>query len=302
MSPRRQQTAVQSVCRCGTPTRDGASVCEECLTVLYNLLTDDVPWLDEELDVSISGQRSVHFQPGHASASGSTDVLLNRRASAARRRLHRVLAQWVKFCLTHDVRNSAPDHLRPPDTTRDQLRVMAEWLSWRVDGLAWWPEAYHARSGLEAAVNHAREVVLWKPPVRIFLGKCGLPISIEDKNLRCPGDVYAAEDATALDDVGHCRTCGQAHLVAGMRAKLEAELDGRLCTAAEIARMMVYLGADGASERLRGRVRNRINQWHSRGVITPTPCAATREDGEPRYRYGDVKSRLAAEFKREEAS
>jgi hypothetical protein len=289
---RAQQAAVETLCRCGTPTRDGASACEECLTVLYNLLTDDVPWLDEQLDVSISGQRAVNLRGGTGGGGG---VLLNQRASAARRRLHRVLEQWVKFCTEHQVRNSAPTQ-NPP---RMHIGPMAEWLSWRVDGLAWWPSAYNARSGIQAAVNHAREVVLWKPPVQVFLGKCGLPIDIDDKEVRCPGDVYAAEEATRLTDVGFCRTCGQKHLVAGMREKLEAELDRRLCTAAEIARMMVYLGADGSSDKLRERVRNRINQWHKRNVITPTPCAATRRDGEPRYRYGEIKARLAVEFKRE---
>src|SRR4051812_3871471 len=100
-------------CRCGTPTRDGASTCEGCLTDLYNLLTDDVPWLDEQLDVSITGQRSVHFQPGHSGGSSSTGVMLNQHASAARRRLHRVLTQWVNFCLDHHVRNSAPTQEAP---------------------------------------------------------------------------------------------------------------------------------------------------------------------------------------------
>jgi hypothetical protein len=291
MSRRSAVAAQQTTCRCGTPTRDGASTCEECLTVLYNLLTDDVPWLDEQLDVSIAGQRAVSLQPGFGSSSGG--VLLNQRASAARRRLHRVLEQWVKFCLEHDVRNSAPTQ----DPPRMHIGPMAEWLSWRVDGLAWWPSAYHARSGLEAAVKHATEVVTWKPPKRIFLGKCKLPIDPEDPQARCNGDVYAIEDA----DVGRCRSCGQKHLVLEARERLEAELDDRLYTAAEIAQMMVYLGAQSLDRgKLRERVRNRINQWHARGVITPTPCAATREDGDPRYRYGEIKARLAIEFKQED--
>lgn len=290
---RLKQVDQQTTCRCGTPTRDGASTCEECLTILYNLLTDDVPWLDEQLDVSISGQRAVSLQPGRAVGGGG--VLLNQRASAARRRLEKVIDQWVKFCLEHDVRNSAPTQ-KPPHE-KAGMTERAQWLSWRVDGLAWWPSAYHARSGIAAAVEHAHTVVLWKPPVRVFLGKCGLPIDVADKTLRCQGDVYAAEDATSLDSLGYCRSCSQEHLVAGMREKLEAELDGRLCTVAEIARMMVYLGADVP----RRRVANRLYQWHSRGVITPTPCAATQKDGEPRYRYGEIKGRLAVEFKRESA-
>lgn len=295
------QTAAQrqTTCRCGTPTRDGASTCEDCLTVLYNLLTDDVPWLDEQLDVSIAGQRAVTLRGSSGSSGG---VLVNARASAARRRLHRVLAQWVRFCLDHQVRNSAPAGQRPPDLERDSLTVLAEWLSWRVDGLAWWPSAYNARSGIKAAVDHATTVVDWKPPVRSFLGKCGLPLLVIDddraKTVRCQGDVYATEGA----EKAHCCSCGQAHLVTDQREKLEAELDSRLYTAAEIARMMVYLGADGSSTKLRDRVRNRINQWHHRGVITATPCAATQEDDEPRFRYGEIRARLAVEFKREEST
>lgn len=297
---RLKQADQQTVCRCGTPTRDGASTCEGCLTSLYNLLTEEVPWLDEQLDVSISGQRAVSLQPGQSTGVGG--VLLNQRASAALRRLNRVIDQWVKFCLEHDVRNSAPN--QDPPHERAGLTERAQWLSWRVDGLAWWPSAYHAKTGIEHAVDHAREVVLWKPPVRVFLGKCSVLVPITSgelvKIVECQGDVYAARlDNEQLADKGYCRSCSTEHWTPGMREKLEAELDGQLCTAAEIARMMVYLGADGDPDKLRERVRKRINQWQHRGVIAPTPCDATRKDGEPRYRFGSVKSMLAVEYRRE---
>jgi hypothetical protein len=213
-----------------------------------------VPWLDEQLDVSRSpaSERSASSQ-GTPEAR-QTGVLLNQRASSARRRLHKVLEQWVSFCLEHQVRNSAPTQEEPP------RMHMARWPSGSAGASTAWPGGPRRTTRAAASrppSKHAREVVLWKPPVRVFLGKCGLPIPLTDgrhQGGRCQGDVYAAEDATALNDVGHCRSCGQKHLVAGMREKLEAELDSRLCTAAEIARMMVYLGADGSSDKLRDRV------------------------------------------------
>ena len=42
--------------RCGRPARDAAYYCEECGNAL-SVALGEIPWLDEELEVTISGQR-----------------------------------------------------------------------------------------------------------------------------------------------------------------------------------------------------------------------------------------------------
>jgi hypothetical protein len=71
-----------------------------------------------------------------------------------------------------------------------------------------------------------------------------------------------------------------------LRDKLLAELDDRLCTAAEIARLSTYLGLQAD----RAKVRNRINVWAKRGRIV----SETELTTEPAYRFGIVWRLLVA--------
>ena len=84
-----------------------------------------------------------------------------------------------------------------------------------------------------------------------------------------------------------CDECETTHDAEEIRGRLLAELDDRLCTAAEIAKLSTYLGLKADRE----QVRKRINQWHTRGLIVEHPSLTD----EVTFRFGEVYARLATD-------
>lgn len=152
--------------------------------------------------------------------------------------------------------------------------VRSEWAPQLLD------EMLHLEKRLKRMVDRNRD--------RMYLGVCTnvLTAAVILGGLDvCPGSVYALEG----DPTGKCDECAKEYDVASSRAGLEAELDAMLMTAADIARSATYLGLNADRE----RVRKRINQWHTRGVIE---AKGQDENGKPRFPYGEVRARLYAEF------
>lgn len=259
-------------CTCGKPTKDNAYVCEDCLTALAKAL-GDVPWLDEELDISITRQKASAL--GGGSRSRTTPLPWHEKASDAKRALHGLLATWVRFCAEEHVRDRGADAAWPADN----LTAMSRWLLWRVDGLAFHDLGGDAVDEITNAVAQGERIVFWRKRERVYLGPCGTALTDESA---CDGDVYA----DAGQEFGYCQACGFPFKVDARRAALEQQLDDRLCTASEIARLAVYLGLDQSRE----QVRNRVNQWHSRNRISPN---GHNPDGDPVFRYGEVRALLA---------
>lgn len=296
----------ETTCTCGKPTRDDAYVCDDHRDELARDL-GEMPWIDEQLDISITRQKGA----GTAGGSGSTDKPLpwHDKASTAKRALHATLATWVRLCVEERV-----DHGGSEDWPADTIPAMSRWLLHRVDGLAFRDFGFEAVEQIANAAGEARRIVFWKRASRVYLGRCegaqsetphdpvtcqcachdgygqactvvggcGLGATEEQP---CPGEVYADPG----NPVGHCDVCARGYSVDVKRANLERELDDKLYTAAEIARLSTFLGLEVP----RDRVRQQINLWHKRDRITPS---GHDEKGSPRFRYGAVKALLYATY------
>jgi len=282
--------------RCYRETRDEAYGCEDCADGLARDL-GETPWLQTQLDISITRQRSTASTPSNGAATRRNDLLRDladiledgklghmgtpwhETASRAKRNLQATLAKWVTYCARERVRHQATNDRLPADN----LPAMSRWLMWRVDGLMLHPEGLDAVREITHACAEARRIVMWKPPQKFYLAVCGTPW----EGIPCPGDVYGVEG----DDYGRCEECNTTHEVAARRIDLAKKLDDHLCTAADIARMAVYLGLQAKRE----TVRNKVNVWHKRGRLVPKARAA---NGDPMFRYGEVRGMLAASFER----
>lgn len=257
-------------CRCGRPTRDHAYVCETCADNLARAL-GDVPWLADELDVTITRQRATLAEGG--SRSTTTTLPWHEKAANTRRTLHGLLATWARFCEEEWVRHSSP-RTRPLDERDDDPAALSRWLLWRVDGLTLHdigPEAVDEITDAVAACHR----IIDRRPDRWYAGPC----VGED----CTADLYAMRRQGMVE----CRDCGASYDVAERRTWLLAEAEDRLAPASEIARAVSWLGA----KPLTG---SRVRQWAKRGLISVRGHNGTR----PLYRVGDAINLLAADTRK----
>lgn len=245
-------------------------MCETCSDSLARAL-GDVPWLAEELEVTVARQQGIDYRRLGGSSGGKKPIErpspANMGAAEARAHLRALLVSWALFCDAERVRNSSPHEGLPAD----ELVALSRWLLWRVDGLALHEIGSEAVDELTSAVAHCHRLID-RPSDRQYLGTCDL----------CTGRLYARPGSAWAK----CDECDAAVNAEDVRAKLLAELDDRLCTAAEIARLSTYLGLKADRE----TVRKRINQWSARGKLHE----ASSFSDEPTYRFGTVYEMLVA--------
>lgn len=259
-------------CQCGRPTRDTFTVCETCLDGLARSL-GDVPWLIEELEVTVSRQQGVDYRRLGGSSGGKKPAEMptpgNMGAAEARTHLKALLVSWTMLCHEEGVRHQSMS----ADLPADDAVALSRWLLWRVDGLGMHDAGHDAVDEIVSAVAHCHRVIDI-PTDQQYLGDCD----------QCSeGRLYASPTARWA----RCRKCEAVSDAEELRAALLSRLDDRLCTAAEIARLSTYLGL-----RLdREQVRKRINQWAKRGLLAE---AASFSD-EPTFRFGAVYERLMAD-------
>lgn len=247
-------------CRCGKPTRDAAYVCETCAESL-SVALGEVPWLTEELDISITGQKAATYS-GHNARGAETPSPVHWGASEARTHLKALLVSWARFCDDEAVRNASPH----PGLPADNLPALSRWLLWRVDGLTLNEIGSDAVDEITSAVAHCHRVID-RPADRQYLGACE----------ECDDGRLYARPGGAL---ARCDYCGTTVEAQKLRDRMLDELDDRLCTAAEIARLSTYLGLRADRE----TVRKRINQWHKRERIHSEVAFAD----DPVFRFGIV--------------
>lgn len=290
-SATRTANASQRECVCGRPTRDTFVLCDDCINTLDRAI-GDVTWVTEELDVTMTRQRSAPIVPGAPSATRG--LPWHEKAAEAIRELHNLLVLWVRLCDEEGVGSG------PSDLPADNPPALAAWLLHRVDGIAQHDAAVDALDEITNAVAECERIVFWKRRSRIYLGICGQRVEDEDGVVlldSCTGEVYAEEGA----QVGACDYCGQGVTVVIRQGDLNRQLDDRLCTAAELARLAVILGLDAP----RDSVRKKIHYWHrhrripQRGVILEDTKAGPVEV--PTFRYGEVRIMLYREFARDTA-
>jgi len=260
---------VTNECRCGKPTRDAAYVCDDCSHALAVAL-GDIPWLDEELEITVSRQKGVDYRRVGGGKGGKKPterpLPADMGASEARTHLRGVLVSWVRFCADEGVRNASPHPGIPDDT----LIAISKWLLWRVDGLTLLDIGTEAVDEITSAVAHCHRLID-RPAEQQYLGACSV----------CDGGHLYARPGSRW---ARCGGCDAAEDADDRRSKLLDELDDRLCTAAEIARLSTYMGLKVDRE----TVRKRVNQWHKRGTIA-REAAFTDE---PAFRFGIVRRLL----------
>lgn len=264
-----------SECRCGKPTRDHAYSCDDCGDELARAL-GEVPWLNEELEVTITRQKGVDYR--RVGGSGTTKPTERPLpgvwgASEARTHLKSLLVSWTLFCASEGIRSSDPRSEMPGDN----LPALSRWLIWRVDGLMLNDIAPEAIDEITSAVAHCHRLID-RPADRQYLGDCKVCES---------GRLYAR----AGSEWAKCEECGATVKAQDLRDDLLTKLDDRLCTAAEIATLSTYLGFKADRE----TVRKRINQWSARGLLSEHPSITD----EVTFRFGEVYAMLAtAEYRK----
>lgn len=260
------------------PTRDEAYVCESCLDTLGAAL-GDCAWLGEELETSVTRQRGVDYSRGASGKGGrkarDRPLPASQGPAGARDHLRAVLVSWVRFCEAGAVRSS--DHR--PGLPADTLEAMSRWLLWRVDGLGLHELGAHAVDEIGQAVDRARRAID-SPPERQYLGVCP----------SCGGGLWTSRGSAWA----RCANCGQQVDAATIRDQLLTDLEDRLVTAAEAARLITGLGI--ATER--DALRRRINTWHRRGRIEAVPAISD----DPVFRFGTVRQMLAEDQGRRHAA
>ena len=256
-----------SECRCGKPTRDAAYFCDDCGDLLARSL-GEVPWLDEQLEVTVTRTSGIDYRTlGGAKATG-TPSPVHWAASEARTHLKALLVSWVLFCEAERIRSSDANQGLPADN----LPALSRWMLWRVDGLALHDIGPEAVDEITEAVQTCHRLID-RHPERQYLGGCD--VCGTGRIYARPGSKWAV-----------CDGCDAGTDAEAVRVKMLAQLDDRLCTAAEIARLSTYLGLKADRE----QVRKRINQWHKREQIEAH--AAFSDD--PAFRFGEIYAMLVA--------
>lgn len=225
-------------CNCGKVTRDDAYVCDECLGDLARAL-GDVPWLVEQLDITLTKARGVDYAAMGGSPSSEKPLMLPYAAYEAAGGLRRALVMWVRFCDEEGVRNQSPKPGMPDDT----LQAMSAWLLWRVDGLGLSDLGGDAVSEITRAVGRAR-MVIDRPAERRYAGPC-----------ECGRDLYSKPGAKLTT----CKGCDREYDVEEMLTWMRAGVLGRLVTAHEGATLLGRFDLSVAQ--------GTIDKWHERGRV-----------------------------------
>lgn len=267
--------------RCDKPTRDDAYVCDDDLDDFAKAL-GDVPWLSDELDITITKQRAATGGDGVRSAACSCAdgddkcqhalVLFHVKASECADRLREQMALLARHCREDGVRSSDPSNSGPANN----LVSLSRWLLWRVDGLAFNDMAAEFIADVLIAVRDCRRVIDL-PPERAYAGPCP----------ECKRDLYHRPAATEAK----CPGCGQVYDVAEVQAwmqdRIREHMTDRLVTSHEGATLLGRMGLETPQRE--------IGRWHERGLLPSSGNAAGAAGGRERrlYRFDDLL-RLAA--------
>jgi len=252
---------------CTRPTRDVLLLCDQCAWEVERALAD-VPDLVDELTTTLTRQSKLGGGNGK-SKSRATPLPYDVRASDRLDDLRTMLGGWTRV-IVEDCDQTMP---------AGSLRAMARFLRSRADLIAKHEAAADIHEEITTAVRDGWRAVD-RPAMRLFAGIC--LVDDCDATLRArPG---------AVDVV--CPKCGITHDVAERRATMRADLDGMLCTAAEIGRLGLYF--DGLD---RERTKRLIMTWERRGRIVAHGRA---ESGAGLFPFGEtITAVLAAQGKRE---
>lgn len=268
-------------CRCGRPTRDDRSICDEHIHELEKAL-GDCTWLNEEIEISMTKQRAVAYN-GSGGKSSETAMPWHEKAGDARRTLHGLLVSWVRFADEENVKG------KPARLPADTIPALSGWLLNVTDGLALLDIGAEAWDEITDAVAAVERVVFWKRKARVYLGPCAYQDVAEND---CPGDVYALEG----EPVAYCEECERGVTVAIRKSELDRDLYSRLLSAADIADWAVRMGLSAP----RDTVKRRVLSWHKHKRITARTTVLEKGTDVPLFRYDEVRPLLFATFARDD--
>jgi hypothetical protein len=261
---------------CDRPA-DGWIVCKTCADALVATLAE-MPWMLEELDTVITQQTKYTDASGK---SAESPLVFNIKAADSKASLINELDTVARVI-------AGANRWKRTYTT---AAGCAAWLERSISAIRLHP----AGGQMVDDISSWYAACLWvidRPAQRQYLGDhadVGSVIEVELRSYevspiaheQCPGRIYGR----AGKPEARCDTCGATYAAESLRDRLLHQLDGKLCTAAEIAHLSTYLGLDIGRE----QVRKRINQWHSRSQIERKGGT----DIEPTFRFGDALALLA---------
>ena len=279
---------------CGKPVADDAYICPSCAFVLDDLLgeiagSSGMPGLAAELDVTLARMDRLGAQVGgRTPASIEKPLPFNAHASEKAWKLRNTLSGWVRVIAEET----------GADLPVDTLADMARWLRPRVGWLRHHKAGGEAVDEIEDAVKDARRAIDRKPDLW-YAGPCNAAIDSADacecschisgafsrpcdvpggcgmghRTDSCDAELYAHPGAYNVI----CRDCGTIYDVAARREWLFDALSDQLFNAAEMGRLMVYLGWGVRDSTIRG--------YAKKGLIGAHGMDARHN---PTYRLGDV--------------
>ena len=245
-----------SACAVDARPSPDANLCRGCIDALRAELKQ-VPWLVEELGVTLTRQARVGERHGPRSAERPLPYHLS--AAVDLETLRDGLRMWAETVAK--VRGLVVD------TPWDPAAV-ARWLLRFSSEVAQHPDAAELHADVLAMTEAARRTIDL-PPQRHFVGPCDA----------CGVDLYCGPSAKVVA----CRTegCEASYDVADRRVwLLEAAVD-QLRTAAELSRELPWIGGVTIDRKL-------INQWAVRGRIVRYLPHPRDPYGRTRFRLGEV--------------
>lgn len=268
------EATICTVTQCGKPS-DGWFVCKSCGEEMAEAL-GNIAWLMEQLDLSVTGQ--VRYGTPNGGRSTEIPLPVNMFASDVQ--------HYLVNEITTTVRMIAEDNSW--EEPEGSVIEAAAWLAHRVSAVR-----LHAAGGdmvdnlLDLAEKATKAVD--KPAQRQYLGNCEDEARLDaDREMICTGAIYQQPGEAFAE----CDRCRASYLADAIRERLLKNLDDRLCTAAEIARLSTFLGLNANRE----QVRNKVNVWAKRNRIERAG-SVTDEDkaSAPSYRFGIVWRLLVQE-------
>lgn len=263
-----------TLCSCGKPIRDNATICWPCTNRLEREL-GDIPALLAEIDnarlrQARTGGRSAGGRPGTRSGY---DQLPDSRPTQSLDRLRNELVGWARILVEEG------GHSWPRDTVASVARFVQAGLPWlrRHEGAA------EAVTGLTAAVAGLRHSID-RQADRIYAGPCNAPL--EDGSV-CQQHLTTTRGAREI----HCDPrrggCDAKYDPSEQSAWLLAAAEDQLAPAFVLAQAVTRLGQTVPA--------GTIRQWALRGRLLEHGLDL---DGHPLYRVGDVLDLIAAEAAR----
>lgn len=250
---------------CDRPTRDAAYGCDHCGDTLARAL-GDIPWLDDELEVTITRQQGIDYRRAGGSGTqkpSERPMPGNWGASEARGHLKSMLVSWTLLCHEEGVRSSDPRDGLPDDN----LTAISRYLLWRVDGLMLHEAAGDVVNEVTAAVTQCHRLID-RAPDRQYLGDC--------RETDCNGRLFARPGG----ELARCDSCRTTSSADEIRKRMLGELDDRLCTAREIAELSTYLGLKAGRE----QVRKYVEYLGRKGLVVKHPAFSDQNV----YQFGEV--------------